>query len=494
MKNKKLLSIIGALGLGVTAIPFHTGIANANSVIEEQESNYVNKLGQEVSLNPDYEYSKYIDKDTIMSFDTDINTVYFLDNTGRVLKSVKWNEYFSDISQVNFNKVADGLIVSITAFTSIMDVSPLIIKFDNNGDIVWEVNLCYGLDTMGYYTPGSIIELDDGSLLAPATKYLMPSNNRIVKISTDGTVTESNLPNPNIDIGSDVYLVKKDSNKMLLISNNGAWVEYDLQSNTILSEKNIGRSTYIVPLKDKIVVGNKLFNYDGSEIKTLNITGDEYLTSAVDPQGSFYILTYNRDHNDYNVIINKFTSDGVLIFSEQLASMPNPYGKVTLSVNNDGTINLILNNSGNTCSSEKPEPKYQGTSNLAVGVPVPNSLEMTMDTNTIDFTGYDGVSDTTNDTLSITVKSGLNYDLSATLTDEIRHSDGVTTMDKSHLRIKTSDDSDYKEFTDIGTPVTIVNNKQYGEHKHNINFKLIADSAVKAGDYEASVKFEVTQK
>ena len=35
MKNKKLLSVIGALGLGITAIPFHTNIANAQSVIEE---------------------------------------------------------------------------------------------------------------------------------------------------------------------------------------------------------------------------------------------------------------------------------------------------------------------------------------------------------------------------------------------------------------------------------------------------------------------------
>ena len=73
--------------------------------------------------------------------------------------------------------------------------------------------------------------------------------------------------------------------------------------------------------------------------------------------------------------------------------------------------------------------------------------------------------------------------------------DSTATLDKSNLQIKTSNDSDYTPFTTIGDKVFLVANAPNGkDNVHNINFKLLGDSSVKADTFNTSIKFEATQK
>lgn len=121
---------------------------------------------------------------------------------------------------------------------------------------------------------------------------------------------------------------------------------------------------------------------------------------------------------------------------------------------------------------------------------------MALSTNQISFTGYNGTQDLINNNLNITVSSGLNYDLNAKLNDELRGTNDITAIiDKSNLKIKTLTDTEYKEFTTIGTPITLVENASNGKNNvHNINFKLLGDSSVKADTYNTSITFEAVQK
>lgn len=133
---------------------------------------------------------------------------------------------------------------------------------------------------------------------------------------------------------------------------------------------------------------------------------------------------------------------------------------------------------------------------LQVSVQAENSLELALSTNQITFANYNGTQDFTNDDLDVTVSSGLNYDLSATMLEEFTPTfDSSAVMPSELLSIKTSTDNDYKEFTTVGTPIMLVENASNGKNvKHDINFKLKGDSSVKADTYNTTIRFEATQK
>ena len=509
MKNKKLLSVIGALGLGITAIPFHTNIANAQSVIEEMPKGNAEFV---VSDTETYE-NKIVIGDKIIKPADNKQSISIYDSNMSPVTVI--NQSFEDLS--------------VSKYGIVIRNDNNLIKYDFTGQQLWNTTLTkysstIESDPLANFEP-YMITLDDGSILIPyQTHFNTPDEIPILKYNKDGQQEPLGLEKPPAtgdydditmaDFSGGETIIKKFDNKLVIVVNNhytrNSVFKYNLDTNELIESSNriitadpfsgIDVQAGFGISKDRIIFsdGDYIYIYDmsGNLINKVEF-GFDFSTYFGDKitfksDGGFYLFQNNQSATKSNTkIINEFDKDGDHIDNIEI---PASIQIDEIIENPDGSISLRSGNQVNNGTLNKPVQKFKGTNNLAVGVPVPNSLEMTMDTNTIDFTGYDGVSDTTNDTLSITVKSGLNYDLSATLTDEIRHSDGVTTMDKSHLRIKTSDDSDYKEFTDIGTPVTIVNNKQYGEHKHNINFKLIADSAVKSGDYEASVKFEVTQK
>ena len=498
MKNKKLLSIIGAFGLGVTTIPFYTGIANANSVIEElpQIEGILNQESSSMIVNNNFQNSIIVNNKIIStekdSQGNDVINIFNEDGSIFVQLTIPSSICIEVVEDIEI--MDDGILVLGSRETSYSGPERKLVKMSLDGSSLLWVYWDFSDNFIS-----NIEVLDDSTILCYG------NGGKIVKINQNGSKI-GEFPQPttiSFEYDDNGCIYMNSNNELFLIgghNNTLKIVKYDLDTQSILFEKelilNISYPSIEIS-KDRIYILNSdpIFNIptppDEKNLYILDTNGNhlETLTDIdnfrLSPSETIFIAK-DKELREYN-------KNGELITEITL-----PFSYVNNSnnilINKDNSISITNGNEIFTYTVEKPEPKYKGTNSLAVGVPVPNSLEMTMDTNTIDFTGYDGVSDTTNDTLSITVKSGLNYDLSATLTDEIRHSDGVTTMDKSHLRIKTSDDSDYKEFTDIGTPVTIVNNKQYGEHKHNINFKLIADSAVKAGDYEASVKFEVTQK
>ena len=477
MKNKKLLSVIGAFGLGISSMPFHTGVVNAQSQIEEVEQSDTFVSDSTVNLGSTYT-NQIITNGKIIAWKS--NQIVIHNESGGLVNTI-------NVPVSALGVLDDGFV--ILSGTNL-------IKYDFTGNQLWSkpTNAHSDADSMVTYK-NEIYVGNPYNDSQPVLKF--DTNGDPQSFTLPPTTTVSQLNGDNYLFIDDNQLYITDRSMASYYNDTGYIVTYDLDSNQIVDDQSVSTGanyeTILYVSKDYII--SKSDSSYRIEFRTM--TDYIWVNNLSDilglsPTGGLYIKKGGLQRSG-GIVVEEYGPDGTV--KKEIELPPEIKDVKTITPNEDGTVN-VLTSSGNLYKGliQRPVAKYKGTNNLAVGVPVPNSLEMTMDTNTIDFTGYDGVSDTTNDTLSITVKSGLNYDLSATLTDEIRHSDGVTTMDKSHLRIKTSDDSDYKEFTDIGTPVTIVNNKQYGEHKHNINFKLIADSAVKAGDYEASVKFEVTQK
>lgn len=119
---------------------------------------------------------------------------------------------------------------------------------------------------------------------------------------------------------------------------------------------------------------------------------------------------------------------------------------------------------------------------------------MSVSTNTINFGNYNGTEDFNNDDLNVTVTSGLNYDLSATMLKDIISERGDV-MNPKLLNIKESTKKDFSIFNKIGEKLFLVQNSPAGrDNIHNIHFKLIGDSSVKAGNYTTTIQFEATQK
>ena len=164
----------------------------------------------------------------------------------------------------------------------------------------------------------------------------------------------------------------------------------------------------------------------------------------------------------------------------------------------DSTFKDELNDSLNTIINvEDIEIERKSASvNSDIYIKMKNTLSLSLDTNSIVFDDFDSTeSMEKKNALNITVQSSLPYTLSASLESEIYNSDKSNKLDKSILNIKNSTDSNYRGFTDIGTPMVILENQVYNNvNNHSIDLMLNSTGFKKADTYKTTLKFEVEQK
>ena len=148
-------------------------------------------------------------------------------------------------------------------------------------------------------------------------------------------------------------------------------------------------------------------------------------------------------------------------------------------------------------SGDGPLTPESVTVNSDIYIKPQNVLSLTLDTNSIIFDDFDGTENLEKlGAINLTVNSSLPYELNAYLASNIENSDKTSTMQKEILNLKSSSESEYKTFPDVGvTPIKLLDNQQPGtSNNHSIDIKLKASVLPKADVYKASIKFEVKQK
>ena len=144
------------------------------------------------------------------------------------------------------------------------------------------------------------------------------------------------------------------------------------------------------------------------------------------------------------------------------------------------------------------EPK-SATANVDIYIKSENMLKLSLDTNSITFEDFSGVTDMVKpNALELTVSSSLPYQVDAYLATEIQNADKNKNMNKEILKIKANVENEdkYASFTDVNTtPITLLDDQQANNDvKHGIDFKLVGGDAFEKDVYKATIKFEVKQK
>lgn len=124
-------------------------------------------------------------------------------------------------------------------------------------------------------------------------------------------------------------------------------------------------------------------------------------------------------------------------------------------------------------------------------------LILGVSTNQIMFEDYSGIEDMVNDEVVLSVSSELPYNVGVTMTEPFKGTiDEDATIRSSNLQVKLSNESDtkYRPFT-MGKKEVIISNAPKGvDVKHNLNFRMKADSVVKEDLYTTTLEFEVEQR
>lgn len=170
-----------------------------------------------------------------------------------------------------------------------------------------------------------------------------------------------------------------------------------------------------------------------------------------------------------------------------------------LEINTDNTDISIsdanTNDSGVSAKTSSTDLKTL-SNNIDVYIQFENVLTMSLDTNKVTFSEFNGAEDMEKkNAINITVNSTLPYSLNAYLETEIYNSDKSNVMDKSILNIKESGESEYKIFTSVGEKVILKDNNSPGEDLiHGIDLKLLGGITHEKDIYKTAIKFEVEQK
>lgn len=136
------------------------------------------------------------------------------------------------------------------------------------------------------------------------------------------------------------------------------------------------------------------------------------------------------------------------------------------------------------------------TSNVDIYIKSENMLSMTLSTSNITFEDYSGVSDLEQtNAIEISINSSLPYQLNSYLESKIKNTDGINKIDVDRLNIKDSEDTNYKEFTDINKKLVLKDNCISGNNLfHYIDLKLKGGDAYPSDIYKTVIKFEAEQK
>lgn len=150
----------------------------------------------------------------------------------------------------------------------------------------------------------------------------------------------------------------------------------------------------------------------------------------------------------------------------------------------------------NAISPNLTMDKLTSTANVDMYIKSENMLSMSLDTNSITFEDFSGVSDLEKtNAVTVTVNSSLPYELNAYLPEEIQNADKSKTMDKSILNIKANSESSYKTFSATNTKLNLLDNQPAGNNlTHGLDLKLKGGLAYQKDNYKATVKLEINQK
>lgn len=135
------------------------------------------------------------------------------------------------------------------------------------------------------------------------------------------------------------------------------------------------------------------------------------------------------------------------------------------------------------------------TSNLDVYIKSENILSLSVDTNSVIFKEFSGVEDVERlNAVNLNVSSSLPYELNACLPVEIIGTSGAI-MDKEIINVRANGEALYNSFTDLNTPVNLLDNQLSGNGKiHGVDINLKGGLAHTKDNYKSTIKFEVNQK
>ena len=136
------------------------------------------------------------------------------------------------------------------------------------------------------------------------------------------------------------------------------------------------------------------------------------------------------------------------------------------------------------------------SNNIDIYIKPQNVLSLNLNTNSVSFEDFDGVNDMIkNNEIPLTVEYILPYELNAYLESEITNNDKTKTMDKRILGIKTSQDSQFKSFTDINTKMKLLDvTAPASIDIHGIDLILRGNIPYETDVYKTIIKFEINQK
>lgn len=145
-------------------------------------------------------------------------------------------------------------------------------------------------------------------------------------------------------------------------------------------------------------------------------------------------------------------------------------------------------------TDSKAVSSLSASSGLEVKVNSVDSIQLTVNTPSIDFTGYSGVKDLDNSEVVVNVSSSLNYDLTVQMDNDFASTSGDT-LKSSNLAVKLDSQSESSYVgLERGKAITLASNAIKGTKDYNLNLRLLADSSVNAGNYTGSIYLKAIQK
>ena len=140
--------------------------------------------------------------------------------------------------------------------------------------------------------------------------------------------------------------------------------------------------------------------------------------------------------------------------------------------------------------------RKDSTANLDVYIKSENMLSMSLDTNSVSFDNYSGVSAMEiKDAVGITISSSLPYNLNAYMPTTITNSDGLKTIPIDVLNIKEGGEDSYQTFESTTDKVVLKGDCAKGNGiNHSIDLKLDSNNAHQADIYKTVIKFEAEQQ
>ena len=231
-----------------------------------------------------------------------------------------------------------------------------------------------------------------------------------------------------------------------------------------------------------------------AEIETVRLGNKIYVIGGIDTlwkrSGKVEVLTLEELSLEEQAIEAVEKAEATLLYEDINSA------KEAVDILTDRELQILLYERLNELYlNETLEPKVI-TGNIDIYVKSDNMLSMSLDTNHIDFSDFNGVEDMEkNNAVNISINSSLPYQLNAYLVTEIQNADKTKTMDKEILQLREKSEPDYQYFQNVNEKMVLKDNCPWGNDlSHNIDMRLKGGLTYEKDIYKATIKFEVEQK